>query len=405
MGGVSGARRLTRLAVYSDDNYHRQDGVVYGERAFSIFLARLRPFFDRLVLVGRLSPGDREGRYSAGEAELLALPYYPKLSAPLRAAPALGRSIRTFWRALEDVDCLWLMGPHPLALVFAVLARVRRKRVVLGVRQDLPEYVRSRHPRRVDLQVAASILEGAFRLLAHRLPVVVVGPGLAENYRRSRALLEIVVSLVDEADLATPETVSARRYDGDIRILSVGRIESEKNPLLLAETLARLNASRPRWRLTVCGEGDLAGPLAERLQSLGQSDYADLRGYVPFGRELTALYRESHVLLHSSFTEGFPQVFLEAFAAALPIVASDVGGIRAAAADAIVLVSPADVAATAHAVTRMVDDPDLRNTVVAAGLDYVKGRTGERECRRLADFLMGVPGPSGRGPAANSNPL
>jgi len=127
-----------RLAVYTDYAYHRSGGKVYAERAFAIFLGRLRGCLEHLVVVGRLSPPSGKARYPLGDAELVELPFYPKLSQPLRAAPALIRSLRPFWRAIDDIDCVWVLGPHLLAIAFAVLAALRRKRVVLGVRQDFP---------------------------------------------------------------------------------------------------------------------------------------------------------------------------------------------------------------------------------------------------------------------------
>ena len=377
-----------RLAIYADDAYHRRGGMVYGERAFSVFVSGLRPHFERLVLVGRLSPPGGQARYRAGPVELLALPYYPKLSAPLRVVPALARSAVTFWRALDELDCVWLLGPHPLAIVFALLARLRGKRVVLGVRQDLPAYVRNRHPRRPDLRAAAAVLEGTFRALARRVPVVAIGPELAHKYRRSRALLEVAVSLVDTSDLVDETTALGRSYRGELRALSVGRIEAEKNPLLLADALGELNRVEPRWRLLVCGEGELSEELSRRLAVLGQAGRADLVGYVPFGEELMRLYRDSHVLLHTSWTEGLPQVLLEAFAAGLPVVASDVGGIRGAVGEAAILVPAGDPVAAAEAAQRIAADGDLRGGLITAGLDYVRARTREREGERVARFLL-----------------
>ena len=58
------------------------------------------------------------------------------------------KSLAAFWRGLGELDAVWLLGPHPLVIAFAFMALLRRKRVVLGVRQDLPTYTRTRHPDR-----------------------------------------------------------------------------------------------------------------------------------------------------------------------------------------------------------------------------------------------------------------
>ncbi len=381
-------RRKIRLGVFTTYVHHRAGGAIYAERAFALFLGALRAHCERVVLYGRLSHAGGPARYPIGEGvELIALPSYPELSRPLEALPALLRSLRTFWRTVPSLDLVWVLGPHPLAIAFALLARLRGKPVVLGVRQDLPLYVRSRHPDRRRLHLAASALERTFRLLGRCLPVVAVGPELARSYGRSRDVLEINVSLVSEADVLAPSAAEARFYDGELQILAVGRVEAEKNPLLLADLLALLNADRPRWRLVVCGEGAMMEALASRLAELDLADRAELRGYVSFGEELTAAYRESHMLLHNSSTEGLPQVLLEAMAAALPVVASDVGGIREAVGAATLMVPPRDPAAAAEALRRLAADSLLRADLVEAGHSYVTGRTIEAETMQAGRFL------------------
>ena len=93
--------------------------------------------------------------------------------------------------------------------------------------------------------MAADLLELSWRLLARRAPVVVVGPELERHYRQSPAVLQIAVSLVTAGDVAEGERAAGRSYDGDLCVLSVGRIDSEKNPLLLADVLAELREGRP----------------------------------------------------------------------------------------------------------------------------------------------------------------
>ena len=308
-----------RLLVYTDYVYRREGDAVYAERAFALFLAELRGYVDRLVIAGRLDPEAGESHYRLPpDVEFVPLPHYGSLVHARQSVPAMFGSLVRFWRALGGVDTAWLLGPYALSVLFAGLAALRGRRVALGVRQDQPAYVRSRHPDRRWVHLAGDALERVWRALARIWPVVVVGPGLARNYRHSRRLLEIAVSLVRDEDVVEPAEAAGRSYDGELTALSVGRLEREKNPLLLADVLARLDA---RWRLVVCGEGPMEEELRKGLEALGVADRAELRGYVPIDGELPQLYRSSHALLHVSWTEGVPQVLFEAFAAALPVVA------------------------------------------------------------------------------------
>jgi glycosyltransferase involved in cell wall biosynthesis len=181
------------------------------------------------------------------------------------------------------------------------------------------------------------------------------------------------------------EEVLARPWEGVV--LSVGRLDAEKNPLLLADVLAALRSRVGSWRLVVCGEGPLGEALRGRLEDLGVADEAELRGYVPAGAGLEDLYRRSDALLHVSWTEGMPQVLLEAFAAGLPVVATAVGGVEEVAGDAALLVPAGDADAAAAALERLAADPALRKELVEAGLERVRDRTLEAQCAAVARFL------------------
>jgi glycosyltransferase involved in cell wall biosynthesis len=377
-----------RLAVHTDYVYRRDGDAVFAERAFALFLTRLADSLEGMVLVGRLDPEPGRSHYRVPETVgFVPLPHYPSLLSPGKAIIATLRSVRRLWRTLDGVDAVWLLGPYLVGLVFLALAALRGKKIMLGVRQDLPRYVRSRHPDRRWTHLAAFFLDLAYRLLARRYPVVVVGPELARHYRAAPRLLPISVSLIEESSIATPQAARSRPYDGELQVLSVGRIEREKNPLLLADVLATLVESGRDWRLVVCGEGPMERELAERLRALGVSECAELRGYVPIDGELPDLYRHSQFLLHVSWTEGLPAVLFEAFAAGLPVVATAVGGVPDGVGDAALLVPPGDAAAAAAELERLVSDEPLRGRLIESGIARAHEHTIEAECRRVVEFF------------------
>jgi glycosyltransferase involved in cell wall biosynthesis len=378
---------VARLGVYTDYTYSLREGRPHAERAFALFVAALAERFERTVLIGRLDPAG-EARYPLGEVELCPLSNYPSLSHTLPALRGMLGSLRPFWRALRGLDVIWILGPHPLAFPFALLARLRGCAVVLGVRQDTVAYVRNRHPGSRGKQALAKLMDAGFRALGRRWPVVVVGPAIAEAYRDSPRLLEISVSLVSRSQIADSEKRRARDYSGELRALSVGRLEAEKNPVALADVLADLRRRDERWRLVVCGEGELRPALESRLRELGVDGYAELLGYLGHDSALGDQYRRAHALVLVSWTEGLPQVLYEAFAAGLPVAATDVGGIAAAAGDAVLLVPPGDPERMAASLARIGEDPALREALVRRGLALVSERTLESETARVAAFIQ-----------------
>jgi glycosyltransferase involved in cell wall biosynthesis len=377
-----------RLGIFCDFCYRRADGALWAELAFVRFLAALSEELDGTTLVGRLDPRDAPWHHRVPDRiDFQPLPFYASLARPMDASRTILAALRDFWKVLDRVDAVWLFGPHPLALAFAGLAAVRGRRVALGVRQDFPAYMRSRHPNRPGLRLIAELLEAAYRLLARRCAVVVVGPALARRYRAAGRLLEATISLVSERDIANAASAEQRDFSSELRILSVGRLDPEKNPLLLAAVLEKLVARDPRWRLVVCGDGTLSGELNAALRRRGVDDRAELLGYVPVEAGLTDVYRSSHFVLHCAWTEGVPQVLFEAFAQRVPVVATAVGGVEETVRGAALLVPPGDARRCADSLEALAADESLRSRLIATGAELAREHSLEAETRRVAGFL------------------
>jgi glycosyltransferase involved in cell wall biosynthesis len=382
-----------RLGIYADMLYWSDGQVISTDQAFVEFLLNLPPRVDELVLFGRLSNVPRRAPYAVSRPSVrfVPLPHYPSARHVRRLARTMRRSARILASEADNLDALWTFGPHPLALAFAVIAKRQGNAVFLGVRQDFPRYIASRLPDKRWLAVlpAAFALELTFRLAARRLPSIVVGDHLARRYRGGQPVLASVFSLIREAQIVTTSEIERQPWPSEIRILSVGRLEPEKNPLLLVRALANLRARDRRWRLIIVGTGSLEARIATRARDLDVDDALELVGYVPNGKALYDLYRASDVFLHTALTEGLPQVLLEALAVGLPVVATDVGGVGAALGEGErgLLIPARDPEAAAAALEQLAQNPELRIRLAKAGVDYARRHTLEVELDRIADFI------------------
>jgi glycosyltransferase involved in cell wall biosynthesis len=396
-----------RVGVYCDMAFRSDGAGVSCGRAFVRFLAALPPRVDELVIFGRLDPAPGRDAYDVpnGPVRFVALPWYPRTHA-LGAQPrAVGRTTEIFSAELERLDAVVVFGPHPMAMALALTARARSTPVVLGVRQDYPRYIRRRLPGRAWswAPIAASALDLGFRGLARRAPTVALGDELARRYAGGAPVLPAAFSLVAREQVVPVAAAQAKDWNGTRRVLSVGRLDAEKNPLLLIDVIAQLRARDPRWRLTVAGDGPLRSELVEAAAARGLEHAVEAPGEVANGPELWELYRRSHVFLHVSLTEGLPQVLFEAFAAGLPVVATSVGGVPAALGGGRrgLLVPPGDTAAPVAALERLAQDPGLRRRLISAGHAYALDQTLESQLDRFAAFVSAAAiGPSAPAPAA-----
>jgi glycosyltransferase involved in cell wall biosynthesis len=160
---------------------------------------------------------------------------------------------------------------------------------------------------------------------------------------------------------ATPATRLAARAllpalaDADFVFGSVGRLVELKNHALLLRAFAAVARAAPRASLVIVGDGPLHADLVAQSASLGIAERVLLTGFREDSRTLMSAF---DAYVQSSDTEGYSVALLEAAAAGLPIVATDVGGNSAIVTqDSNGLLVPArDAAALAAAMQAMFDD-------------------------------------------------
>jgi glycosyltransferase involved in cell wall biosynthesis len=387
-----------RLGVYVDTvvdiNHDAQIHTVRtnaASLAFLTFVCEVGSSFPGLTIFARQSSDAGADFPLPGSPAVAGLPYYPALSPGALAANAVATA-RAMWRHLDGVDHLWVFGPHPFGLLLVALAALRRRRVTLGVRQETLAYFASRmtpEARRTGLLLAVRLLDALWRLLSRSLPTTVVGTGNEKTYGGPRAgLHQMSVSLIRRRDLrpAGPR----RELTSPIELLAVGRLAPEKSPMLLLDALAMLHSRCPgRFRLTWVGDGELRPAVRERAAELGIENIVSLPGFVPVGPKLMAYYRRSDLFVHVAVTEALPQVLIEAQANAVPIVATDVGGVGVVLDNgkAGVLVPSGNAAALAESVERLVADNGRLTALVKRGRELAEMRTLEETSASAAAFL------------------
>jgi glycosyltransferase involved in cell wall biosynthesis len=109
------------------------------------------------------------------------------------------------------------------------------------------------------------------------------------------------------------------------RILLVGRLSVQKNPLLAVRALALVKDLA--WELEVIGDGPLAADLRTETSRLALTDRVIFHGWMD-GAAVAGRMAASDLLLMTSLHEGLPMVAVEALQHGLAIVGSDIGGLH-----------------------------------------------------------------------------
>ena len=119
---------------------------------------------------------------------------------------------------------------------------------------------------------------------------------------------------------------------GMLRLLFIGRLSIQKNPLLAIEAVAAM--LQKNWRLEIVGEGPLGAQARARVAQLGLEGRISFLGWQG-AREVADLLSRSDVLLMPSLHEGLPMAGIEALHHGLSIVGGAIGGLQDIVVDSV----------------------------------------------------------------------
>lgn len=284
------------------------------------------------------------------------------------------------------------------------LIRSRRPHVAVGVHTSASRLLASLrviHPRlpvvcyeadpfsRVEGSKGMYTLRRAATRITHgRLAtkVVAVSDFVADDLRRELRVaddkLEVIpIPSVEPAmETLALEPVPDRLFDLPV-VISLGHMFEHKDQQTLVRAFALVRGRRPT-RLVMIGDGPLRKDLEALAEELGIA--ADVE-FLGFERNPFRFLSRAQVFVSPSASEGFDVSQVEAMACGVPVVVTDAPRFQAVTDDMNgLVVPPRDPPAMAVAIERLLDDPDLAASLVAAGKSFAEGLTTEEIARRWA---------------------
>ena len=218
--------------------------------------------------------------------------------------------------------------------------------------------------------------------------------------------VQVIPMGVDLKLFSSPSAAAVVRKKYSVKgkmLLFVGRLAEKKGVTYLITAMKSILQDFPGCKLIIVGDGPEKAALMQQSQQLGLSGSIIFTGSVP-NSSLPSFYKAADVFILPSIvdskgdTEGLGVVLLEAMAAGVPVVASNVGGIP----DILIrnrtglLVEQKDPDALAAAVIRLVENRFLAVKLAVAAKEHVrKNYSWELVSGRFAGLLKGILAPDG----------
>lgn len=175
--------------------------------------------------------------------------------------------------------------------------------------------------------------------------------------------------------------------------IAVGTLQPRKNVARMIQAHALLPAAMRRQHpLVVVGQnGWRTDELMLTLAQLEADGFGRWLKYVP-RQDLFALLQSAQALVFPSLYEGFGLPVLEGFASAIPVITSNTTSLPEVTGEAALLVNPLSIEEISHAMLQMIEQPEVRASLISKGLMQAEKFTWQQTAQRTLEVYrsMGV---------------
>lgn len=187
--------------------------------------------------------------------------------------------------------------------------------------------------------------------------------------------------------ITDPVILGATRHKYGLKhplVLGVGTLEPRKNHLALIKAFAQAQKKKkgPAMLALAGGKGWLYEETQQVVEQLRLENKVRFLGRVS-DLELISLYSMADVFAFPSFFEGFGIPPLEAMACGAPVITSNTSSLPEIVGDAALLVDPFDVSALGQAITRLLEDEQLREELRQKGYQRVQRYTWSESASKM----------------------
>jgi glycosyltransferase involved in cell wall biosynthesis len=300
----------------------------------------------------------------------------------LQSLSAFPQMLRLSMRFAGDADVIHAHIPYPSAIIAYIIKKVKNKPYLITSQgSELFDY-----PEEKPLRLIKPIIGLTLRNADH-IHVIsrALKNSIVKNFGIHPEKITIIPNGVD-LNLFNPSRGKKDHRRKEKIIVSVSRL-TEKNGLdylikAMPEVLKKIDS-----KLIIVGDGDQRTYLENLIKKLGIENKVVLKGWVKY-EEVPKIIASADLFVRTSITEGLGTAFLEAMACATPVIGSRVQGILDIIQDGYngILVSPTDVCEISKGIIRVLEDDNLRESLIKNGLKFIEKYRWENISRQYLEL-------------------
>ena len=237
--------------------------------------------------------------------------------------------------------------------------------------------------------VLPATMRSARRLI---VPSECVRRDLIEAFPQSEKKIFVVsegVVMQDRSSLPLTDAIRERLSIRSPYMLTVSTLEPRKNFLVALNAFARVLKDHPNFQYVIAGKrGWKDASILSAIDELNKR-YPGSVCYVGAVSEddKHMLYANAELYLSTSLAEGFGLPVFEAMAHGVPVIATPVGAIPDLAEGCVEVIPSDDTLATQQAISRLLRDPEKRQSLQKKGYDVIAHLTWRETAYRIVQVL------------------
>lgn len=318
---------------------------------------------------------------------IVGVPYKYRSNTYIRTLNHIFMQLRISFKLLrlaKSVD-IWIFFLDSHALLLPVVtAKLMRKKIIFALTASLTKSAKLTGDTLANVLVCSEAINYKLSTI-----ITIYSPNLTKEWNLEKYKDKICIA--HEHFLDSDKFKIKKKFDERENLVGyIGRLSEVKGVLNFVNTIPEILKERSEIKFLIGGDGELRDKVEEYIDTENLNNNVELTGWIPHD-ELPDHLNDLKLLIIPSYSEGLPNIMLEAMACGTPVLASPVGTIPDVIKDGETgfIVKDNSPACIAETVMRALEHPDLEGIVENARAMVEQEFTYEAAVERYRKILEG----------------